>query len=265
MKNLLLSLIITLLFLSFANADPLTEEQIESFSISNLNDKSFDKRMETFRIIEQKKWQEKYKKEAIEAITAQLSSHDVMLNRTGIQGQNLLMYSNEKIDVLIIKLAKDYDYKKGNQSFYFQQSLIEYLAKKIGKKYQCTDKKASSPDYEVDWDSFVIAVIEKDLRGVATFAGSDSIDAEVLIKVLNNPLILDVLRKTNYADLTLVKREAEDNKTTTFYEFSADSSKNGKIKNSVKLYFSKGERFTLINYLAPREEALEVELGVEIK
>jgi len=251
MKITLLSLIASILiFSNYLNADPLTDEQIASFSINNLTAESFDKRMETFRIIEQKKWQERYKKEAIKAIKKQLSSSDVMLNRTGIQGQNGLMYSNEEIDTLIIKLANDYNYRKGSQPFYFQQSLIEYMSKKMlmGKKNkECNDKKASAHGYEIDWDVFVQAVVDRDLQGVGSFASSDSIDSEHLINVLNHPAVLNILRKTNYADLTPIKNNNIDDKT--LYEFSADSNKDKKIIDSVKLYFAQEDKLVLSHYI----------------
>lgn len=250
MKNTLLSLIAsTLIFLNYVNADPLTDEQIASFSIENLMAESFDKRMETFRIIEQKKWQEKYKNEAIEAIKAQLSSSDVMFNRTGIQGQNELMYSDKEIDNLVIKLAENYSYRKGSQPFYFQQSLIEYMSKKMvmGKKHKdCTDNKASSHHYEIDWDVFVQAIIDKDLPGVSSFASSDSIDAEYLINALSHPAVLNILRKTDYADLEPIKSNNTGDKI--LYEFSADDTKDKKIIDSVKLYFTQEDTLVLDYY-----------------
>lgn len=253
-KSILFSLITSaLMFLHYAYADPLTDEQIASFSTSNLMAKSFDKRMETFRIIEQKGWQEKYKKEAIEAIKAQLTSSDVMLNRTGIQAQNMLMYRDNKIDDLIINRAEAYHYSKDNQAFYFQQSLIEYMGKKIlimrNLNQLCEDTKAPLHDYARDWDTFVQAVINKDLRGVSAFSGSDSIDAEALIEVLHHPLVLSVLKKTDYADLTPIKNDETGGETV--YEFSTDKSKNNKNNHSVKLYFSKGDTLVLDYYLAP--------------
>ncbi len=128
---------LTILFLAMAMlstalvADPLTEEQIQAFDIKNLNSRSFDKRMTTFRIVKEQGLKDKYKKEAVAAIKRMLASRDIMQKRTGIQGENLLQYRDSEVNLLVVKNARAIEYKKGNQYFYFRQALIEYLVREM--------------------------------------------------------------------------------------------------------------------------------------
>lgn len=130
-RTICLTFISLLLFSSYATADPLTAQEIAAFKIEHLRSSSFDVRMRAFRIIHLKGWKEKYQLETTKAIKAMLRHKNIFQNRTGIQGQNMLMYKDAEIDRLIMRLAKKFDYKKGNQHFYFRQTLVEYLVKKM--------------------------------------------------------------------------------------------------------------------------------------
>ncbi|MCB1176298.1 MAG: hypothetical protein KDK36_01855, partial [Leptospiraceae bacterium] len=101
MKKIILILIVTATF--SIKADPLTDDQIKSFNIENLNSKSFDTRMNTFRIIEVMDWKDKYRDEIEKAILKMLKSTDIMQKRTGIQGENLLHMDNPDIYEAIVR------------------------------------------------------------------------------------------------------------------------------------------------------------------
>lgn len=114
-------------------ADPLTEEDIAAFKIEDLKSSDFDTRMRAFRVIKQEGWERKYRNECVAAIKTMLSSADIMQKRTGIQGENLVQTGDTEIYRLVLKNAESSSYKTGNQNFYFQQSLIEYLVRELKK------------------------------------------------------------------------------------------------------------------------------------
>lgn len=131
LKKICLSMLLFVSCIPMGFADPLSQEDIAAFDIKKLSSPKFDDRMKVFRIMKHQSWGEKYKKEAITAIKNMLASTDIMQNRTGIQGLELFMYNDAEIEQHVARLAKKYDYKSGNQYFYFRQSLVSYLVKRL--------------------------------------------------------------------------------------------------------------------------------------
>lgn len=112
-------------------ADPLTPEDIAAFKIEDLQDSNFDTRMRAYRVIQDQNWIEKYKSDVRAAIKAQLRSSDIMMKRTGIQGQNLMRLEDPVIHELILHNVRENQYKMQPQNQYFQRALTEYLLWKL--------------------------------------------------------------------------------------------------------------------------------------
>ena len=125
------SLLLGLIFTGYLGADPLTPEDIAAFKIEDLNDANFDTRMRAYRVIKDQNWIEKYSSEARAAIKAQLRSSDIMMKRTGIQGQNLMRLDDPVIHELILHNVRENQYKMEPQNQYFQRALTDYLLWKL--------------------------------------------------------------------------------------------------------------------------------------
>ncbi|MCB1156606.1 MAG: hypothetical protein H7A25_24385 [Leptospiraceae bacterium] len=133
MSKLKILVISSLLFYISLGADPLSDEEIKSFNIKDLYNTSFDKRMNTFRIIKELGYREKYKQELEKAVLYMLKHKDIFYKRTGIQGENMFHLGNSEVHELILKNAEDTQYESGNQFLYFRASIMEYLSYELEK------------------------------------------------------------------------------------------------------------------------------------
>lgn len=103
--------------------------------------------------------------------------------------------------------------------------------------------------YDKDWERFKEAVINKDLQGIGAFAGSDAIDAQIIIDLFSDSDFLNQLKAAAYEDLK-VNTEGEE----VVLEFSATVSgvdeDGNEYESGVYLYFSQAESLLLDYVLA---------------
>lgn len=104
--------------------------------------------------------------------------------------------------------------------------------------------------YDQDWEVFKTAVINKDVKGVQAFAGSDEVDAVAVIEGFSDPDFLAMLKKSTYDDL-----EVDTNGDEVLLVFSAvfmgDDGEGNIFESGLYLYFSQGEMgLVLENFLA---------------
>jgi hypothetical protein len=104
--------------------------------------------------------------------------------------------------------------------------------------------------YDEDWEAFKTAIINKDVKAVQAFAGSDSVDAVPIIEAFSDPDFLAILKKRTYDDL-----EAETDGDEVLLVFSAvfegDDGEGNIFASGLYLYFSQGHSgLVLENFLA---------------
>lgn len=104
--------------------------------------------------------------------------------------------------------------------------------------------------YDEDWEVFKTAVINKDVKAVQAFAGSDIVDALPIIEAFSDPDFLAILRKSTYNDL-----KADTNGEEVLLVFSAavesDDGEGNIFESGLLLYFSQGEMGLILeNFLA---------------
>jgi hypothetical protein len=107
-------------------------------------------------------------------------------------------------------------------------------------------------DYSQDWRRFKIAVQNKNIKEIASFASSDNIDSEYLLQSLSEEYISKKLDSTTFNDLT-----TETQGEYTFLVFSAEITKidkeGNKYENGISLYFSQGEERLFLDYYISME------------
>ena len=104
--------------------------------------------------------------------------------------------------------------------------------------------------YDTDWENIKEAILKKDVKGLAAYAESDSIDAELIIDSFHaDQEYLDQLRKASFEDLTVEQGDRD------LLEFSVNVSGSDEEGNEYEcglyLYFYQGEpSLQLVNFLA---------------
>ncbi|MDG1477639.1 MAG: hypothetical protein P8Q14_10870 [Vicingaceae bacterium] len=122
--------------------------------------------------------------------------------------------------------------------------------KKIEKVKDLANKEVeteSKYQYDKEWEVFKEAVINKDIKGVAAFASSDAIDAEFLITVMDNEILLQKLRETKYEDLKV--NETEQGVSLEFYAIETTIDEDGnEVGSAISIFFTEGDQFLELDY-----------------
>ena len=104
--------------------------------------------------------------------------------------------------------------------------------------------------YDEDWEAFKTAVINKDVKAVQAFAGSDNVDALPIIEAFSDPDFLVILKKSTYDDL-LANTDGYEVLLVFSAEFESDDEEGNIFESGLYLYFSQGEMgLALENFLA---------------
>lgn len=104
--------------------------------------------------------------------------------------------------------------------------------------------------YNQDWEVFKAAVINKDIKGVSAFASSDKVDSEFLVRAFQEPDFLDVLKETNYSDLTVELSDGEEVRVYSC-ELKGTDQRGNKYESGLYMYFTQGESGLLLdNFIA---------------
>lgn len=104
--------------------------------------------------------------------------------------------------------------------------------------------------YDEDWEVFKTAVINKDIKGVAAFASSDNIDAEIIVEAFSDPDFLSVLKNASYDDLE-VDTSGEEVMLVFSCAVEGDDGEGNIFESGLYLYFTQGETGLLLeNFLA---------------
>ena len=94
------------------------------------------------------------------------------------------------------------------------------------------------------------AVINKDVKAVQAFAGSDNVDALPIIEAFSDPDFLFILKKSTYDDL-LANTDGYEVLLVFSAEFESDDEEGNIFESGLYLYFSQGEMgLVLENFLA---------------
>jgi hypothetical protein len=105
----------------------------------------------------------------------------------------------------------------------------------------------SKYNYDLDWEAFKEAVVNKDIQGMSAFAGSDEIDSEELLMLLSAEPYLEAIKNATYEDLKTVDQDGE-----ILLEFSAEESgvdeDGNELESAVMLYFSQGDPSLVLEY-----------------
>jgi len=126
---------------------------------------------------------------------------------------------------------------------------VKDLANKEVEKEIVPEKveKESKYQYDKEWDIFKEAVINKDIKGVAAFASSDAIDAEFLITVMDNEILLQKLRETKYENLKV--NETELGVSLEFYAIETAIDEDGnEVGSAISIFFTEGDQFLELDY-----------------
>jgi hypothetical protein len=118
-----------------------------------------------------------------------------------------------------------------------KEVVAEKEAPEIESKYQ----------YDKEWEVFKEAILNKDVKGVAAFASSDAVDAEALIMVMDNEILLQKLRETKYDDLTVSTTDLGASIEFHAIESIIDEEGN-EIGSAITIFFTEGEQFLELDY-----------------
>ncbi len=117
----------------------------------------------------------------------------------------------------------------------------------IGSKTIQPEEVESRYHFDQDWEIFKTAVLTKDIKGVAAFAGSDEIDSEALLQSLSDPDILKKLESTTYSELTS-ETQGEFIYLVFSAEISGSDGDGNEYESGIYLYFSQGETSLILDY-----------------
>lgn len=118
-----------------------------------------------------------------------------------------------------------------------KEDVVEMETPEIESKYQ----------YDKEWEVFKEAILNKDIKGVAAFASSDAVDAEALIVVMDNEVLLQKLRETKYEDLTVNTTDLGVSIEFHAIESTVDEEGN-EIGSAITIFFTEGEQFLELDY-----------------
>lgn len=105
----------------------------------------------------------------------------------------------------------------------------------------------SNYQYDKEWEVFKEAVINKDIKGVSAFASSDAVDAEFLITVMDNEILLQKLKNTKYEDLEV--NETELGVSVEFHAIETTIDEDGnEIGSAITIFFTEGDQFLELDY-----------------
>lgn len=135
------------------------------------------------------------------------------------------------------------DSEKGSKKEKTEESNPKEVKSEETKPYEKKEIENSKDQYAKDWEAIKKAIKEKDIPGVGKFAGSDAVDAELLINLASDHHIYQVLESYEFQDLKVEKENGN-----TYHVMYAYSQQNDEPKKELSIYMSKGEEHLVIEY-----------------
>ena len=104
--------------------------------------------------------------------------------------------------------------------------------------------------YDQDWEAIKTAILNKDLKGVAAFSGSDAVDAEMLIMFFEESKLAEQLKASTYDDLTVDTQGEEVTLQFTAHETGVND-EGHEVGSAITIVLIQGEpNLEIVNVLA---------------
>ena len=106
-------------------------------------------------------------------------------------------------------------------------------------------------NYDTDWENIKEAILKKDIKGLAAYAESDAIDAELIIDSFHaDAEYIEQLRKATFKDLA-VDDQGDRVLLVLSVNVSGSDEDGNEYESGLYLYFYQGEpSLQLVNFLA---------------
>lgn len=108
---------------------------------------------------------------------------------------------------------------------------------------------SSRYNYDEEFEVFKTSVLEGNITGVSEFAGSDEIDAEMIVEAFKDPSFAKLLEASTYDDLE-TDTSGEEVLLVLSLNVTGDTGNGEVYESGLYLYFSQGDHLTLENFFA---------------